>query len=156
MLQNYYNKKAIMSTLQIVPRNITAMACKCAREFVEYYKAVSDTTGDHYKWYCHFDDDVYLNVKSLRKLLKSLDPQGKHYLGKWSVNRRDRFIVRDRVMEHLKHKVMRGYYYFATGAAYCISRGIMDEGQTYFRDEFVNIAKLAGIPDDMAVGLIIG
>jgi hypothetical protein len=43
------------------------------------------------RWYCHFDDDVYLNVKSLRKLLESLDPQGKHYLGKLST--KEIFIV---------------------------------------------------------------
>jgi hypothetical protein len=32
----------------------------------------------------------------------------------------------------------------------------MDEGQTYFRDEFVNIAKLAYLTDDVEIGFIIG
>jgi fringe protein len=31
----------------------------------------------------------------------------------------------------------------------------MDEGQTYFRDEFVNIAKLAYLTDDVEIGFII-
>ena len=37
-----------------------------------------------HSWYCHFDDDVYVNIKALHNLLSTLNPLDKHYLGKLS------------------------------------------------------------------------
>ena len=34
-----------------------------------------------YSWYCHADDDMYLNVPALSQLLDELMPQGKVYVG---------------------------------------------------------------------------
>ena len=36
---------------------------------------------------------MYVNIKTLHELLKPLDPLGKHYLGKWSVNKKERIPV---------------------------------------------------------------
>ena len=37
-----------------------------------------------YQWFCHFDDDAYLNVPQLGQLLQKYDPHQPHYIGsKW-------------------------------------------------------------------------
>ena len=46
------------------------------------------------RWYCHLDDDMYLNVQNLLQLLDTLDPLSTHYLGKRSIN--TRIDVRER------------------------------------------------------------
>ena len=40
-----------------------------------------------YSWYCHVDDDIYLNAESLAKVLSKYgDPHTQHvYLGQWKV-----------------------------------------------------------------------
>ena len=38
------------------------------------------------RWFCHVDDDVYVNVEKLVRLLKKYDPESeKVYLGRWSL-----------------------------------------------------------------------
>ena len=34
------------------------------------------------KWYCHFDDDVYVNVEGLSKLLSQYDSSMPYYIGR--------------------------------------------------------------------------
>ena len=34
------------------------------------------------KWYCHFDDDVYVNVKELSKLLAKYNSSKPYYIGR--------------------------------------------------------------------------
>ena len=34
------------------------------------------------KWYCHFDDDVYVNVKELSKLLSQYNSSKPYYIGR--------------------------------------------------------------------------
>ncbi len=39
-----------------------------------------------FRWYCHFDDDVYVNSVELQKLLSSYDHESIYYLGRRSVD----------------------------------------------------------------------
>ena len=34
------------------------------------------------KWFCHFDDDIYVNVKELLKLLSQYDSSKPYYIGR--------------------------------------------------------------------------
>ena len=38
-----------------------------------------------YRWYCHVDDDLYLNVQTLVETLKQYDPSKDCYIGNWKV-----------------------------------------------------------------------
>ena len=38
------------------------------------------------RWYCHVDDDVYVNVPTLVRKLHSYNPSEKRYLGHWLTN----------------------------------------------------------------------
>ena len=37
-----------------------------------------------YEWFCHIDDDVYVNIIQLSWLLQQYNPHNPHYLGKWA------------------------------------------------------------------------
>ena len=41
---------------------------------------------DRYQWFCHSDDDVYVNVPKLSRLLQQYDPHKPYYIGKWLSN----------------------------------------------------------------------
>lgn len=137
-----------------LPKHISsALSCKCGVEFEVYYYAVE--SGKQYNWYCHFDDDMYVNTKQLYLLLKEFDPKNRYYFGQWSVNKQDRIPVRQHTKSHFQ-SLKRDSYYFATGAAYCISKELMREIEPYVRgDKLVEIAQALGTPDDMAIGFVI-
>lgn len=48
-----------------------------------------------FRWFCHFDDDNYVNVPQLLKLLQSYNPQEDWYLGKPSIRSPLEIISRD-------------------------------------------------------------
>ena len=37
-----------------------------------------------FRWYCHFDDDLYVNPQALVDLLSQYDPTTDQYLGNWA------------------------------------------------------------------------
>ena len=74
-------------------------------EFAAYYKAVEENPNnkdryvsvykdskaacieflfDRYQWFCHCDDDVYVNIPQLSQHLQQYDPHKPYYIGKWS------------------------------------------------------------------------
>ncbi|CAL4166551.1 unnamed protein product, partial [Meganyctiphanes norvegica] len=60
------------------------LCCKMAQEIDLYF--------DSYKrWWCHFDDDNYVNVASLARILGKYNPMQDWYLGKptvlWKINK---------------------------------------------------------------------
>ena len=48
------------------------------------YIAISiSSTSFSYQWFCHIDDDVYVNVPQLSHQLQQFDPHKPYYIGKW-------------------------------------------------------------------------
>lgn len=42
----------------------------------------------HHRWFCHFDDDVYVNIRELVALLRNYAPSIEPvYLGRWPLSR---------------------------------------------------------------------
>ena len=64
--------------------------------FIKHY----NITFLSYQWYCHIDDDAYVNVPQLGKLLQKYDPHQTQYIGsKWRF--KDPYApVRDRLCLH--------------------------------------------------------
>ena len=50
---------------------------------------------DYVRWFCHFDDDNYVNVPRLVKLLQQFDPLDDWYLGKPSIRQPLEIINKD-------------------------------------------------------------
>ena len=68
----------------------------------------------HKQWWCHFDDDNFVNVMSLSQLLQQYDPARPWYLGKTSTAYP--LEIRSRDGE-------KSSFWFATGGAgFCVSR----------------------------------
>ncbi|CAM4350094.1 unnamed protein product [Leuciscus chuanchicus] len=122
-----------------------ALSCKMA---VEYDKFIESRK----KWFCHVDDDNYVNVKTLVKLLSNYPHTQDMYIGKPSL---DRPIE---ATERLGDNKMRPVnFWFATGGAgFCISRGLALKMSPWASGgHFMNTAEKIRLPDDCTIGYII-
>ncbi|KAG8446396.1 hypothetical protein GDO86_014015 [Hymenochirus boettgeri] len=122
-----------------------ALCCKMA---VEYDKFVLSDK----KWFCHLDDDNYLNLHALLKLLSAFSHSTDVYVGRPSLDHPVETV--DRVkgdgMASLK-------FWFATGGAgFCISRGLALKMSPWASmGNFISTAEKVRLPDDCTIGYII-
>ena len=95
------------------------LCCKSGAEFEQYYSEKEfgsentlSVTGHHTttlytslytyhthylvsRWFCHVDDDVYVNTRQLIALLEQYNPlEETVYLGRWSLNQKSKMQVR--------------------------------------------------------------
>ncbi|XP_017558695.1 beta-1,3-N-acetylglucosaminyltransferase lunatic fringe [Pygocentrus nattereri] len=122
-----------------------ALSCKMA---VEYDKFIE--SGN--KWFCHVDDDNYVNMKTLVQLLSQYPHTQDMYIGKPSL---DRPIE---ATERLGDNKMRPVnFWFATGGAgFCVSRGLALKMSPWASGgHFMNTAEKIRLPDDCTIGYII-
>ncbi|XP_066531839.1 beta-1,3-N-acetylglucosaminyltransferase lunatic fringe [Hoplias malabaricus] len=122
-----------------------ALSCKMA---VEYDKFIESGK----KWFCHVDDDNYINSKALVQLLSQYAHTQDMYVGKPSL---DRPIE---ATERLGDNKMRPVnFWFATGGAgFCVSRGLALKMSPWASGgHFMNTAEKIRLPDDCTIGYII-
>ncbi|NXW58420.1 MFNG acetylglucosaminyltransferase, partial [Eurystomus gularis] len=122
-----------------------ALSCKMAAEFDAFL-----TSGR--SWFCHLDDDNYLNPQALLKLLSSYSATWDIYLGKPSLNRPIR------ASETLPNNQTKSvHFWFATGGAgFCISRKLASKMVPWASGRnFLSTSELIRLPDDCTVGYII-
>ncbi|NWR33436.1 MFNG acetylglucosaminyltransferase, partial [Tachuris rubrigastra] len=122
-----------------------ALSCKMAAEFDAFL--VSGRS-----WFCHLDDDNYLNPQALLKLLSSYSETLDVYLGKPSLNRP---IRASETLPNNQTKSVR--FWFATGGAgFCISRKLASKMVPWASGRnFLSTSELIRLPDDCTVGYII-
>ncbi|XP_023792913.1 beta-1,3-N-acetylglucosaminyltransferase lunatic fringe [Cyanistes caeruleus] len=122
-----------------------ALSCKMA---VEYDKFIESGR----KWFCHVDDDNYVNVRMLVKLLSSYPHTQDIYIGKPSLDRP--IQATERISENKMHPV---HFWFATGGAgFCISRGLALKMSPWASGgHFMSTAEKIRLPDDCTIGYII-
>ncbi|NXF73546.1 MFNG acetylglucosaminyltransferase, partial [Sclerurus mexicanus] len=122
-----------------------ALSCKMAAEFDAFL--VSGRS-----WFCHLDDDNYLNPRALLKLLSSYSETWDVYLGKPSLNRP---IWASETLPNNQTKSVR--FWFATGGAgFCISRKLASKMVPWASGRnFTSTSELIRLPDDCTVGYII-
>ncbi|XP_041062513.1 beta-1,3-N-acetylglucosaminyltransferase lunatic fringe isoform X2 [Carcharodon carcharias] len=122
-----------------------ALSCKMA---VEYDKFIE--SGN--KWFCHVDDDNYVNTRTLVKLLAQYPHTQDIYIGKPSLDRP--IEATERISDN---KVRPVHFWFATGGAgFCISRGLALKMSPWASGgHFMNTAEKIRLPDDCTIGYII-
>ncbi|XP_060116472.1 beta-1,3-N-acetylglucosaminyltransferase lunatic fringe [Heteronotia binoei] len=122
-----------------------ALSCKMA---VEYDKFIESGR----KWFCHVDDDNYVNVRTLVKLLSSYPHTQDIYIGKPSLDKP--IEASERISENKMHPVS---FWFATGGAgFCISRGLALKMSPWASGgHFMSTAEKIRLPDDCTIGYII-
>ncbi|XP_034046377.1 beta-1,3-N-acetylglucosaminyltransferase lunatic fringe [Thalassophryne amazonica] len=122
-----------------------ALSCKMA---VEYDKFIESGK----KWFCHVDDDNYVNVQALVKHLSQYAHTQDIYIGKPSL---DRPIEATERLGDSKMKPVN--FWFATGGAgFCVSRGLALKMSPWASGgHFMNTAEKIRLPDDCTIGYII-
>ena len=109
--------------------------------------------NNFFRWFCHFDDDEYLNIGLLAKQLRTYNFSGDYYVGH-SLGK-----VEPQTQGNFKDfpEAKRTHYLSATGASYCISAGLMKKVEKYFRGgSFVSTCHKLSLADDLTLGAIIG
>ncbi|KAF2903061.1 hypothetical protein ILUMI_03117 [Ignelater luminosus] len=121
--------------------NRKALCCKMSVEFDTFI----DTNK---KWFCHFDDDNYVNVPRLVHFLGDYSPREDWYLGKPSIQAPLEIIGKD------KQKVK---FWFATGGAgFCLSRALaLKMMPVASGGKFISTGEKIRLPDDVTMGYII-
>ncbi|XP_074682686.1 beta-1,3-N-acetylglucosaminyltransferase manic fringe isoform X1 [Strix aluco] len=122
-----------------------ALSCKMAAEFDAFLASGRS-------WFCHLDDDNYLNPRALLKLLSSYSATWDIYLGKPSLNRP---IWASEILPNNQTKSV--HFWFATGGAgFCISRKLASKMVPWASGRnFLSTSELIRLPDDCTVGYII-
>uniref|UniRef100_A0A2K5D1M9 O-fucosylpeptide 3-beta-N-acetylglucosaminyltransferase n=1 Tax=Aotus nancymaae TaxID=37293 RepID=A0A2K5D1M9_AOTNA len=142
---------APLSTGNVVITNCSAahsrqaLSCKMA---VEYDRFIESGR----KWFCHVDDDNYVNMRALLRLLASYPHMRDVYIGKPSLDRP--IQATERVSEN---KVRPVHFWFATGGAgFCISRGLALKMSPWASGgHFMSTAERIRLPDDCTIGYIV-
>ncbi|XP_031204667.1 beta-1,3-N-acetylglucosaminyltransferase manic fringe isoform X2 [Mastomys coucha] len=122
-----------------------ALSCKMAAEFDAF---LVSGLG----WFCHVDDDNYVNPKALLQLLKTFPQDRDVYVGKPSLNRP---IHASELQSKNRTKLVQ--FWFATGGAgFCINRQLALKMVPWASgSRFVDTSSLIRLPDDCTVGYII-
>lgn len=120
-----------------------ALSCKMALEYDTFI-----ISGK--KWFCHLDDDNYLNSESLLKLLSQYSHTQDVYIGRPSLERPIEAPAKPGTAETAR-------FWFATGGAgFCLSRGLALKMKPWASGgAFVTTAEHIRLPDDCTVGYIV-
>ncbi|KAI4832419.1 hypothetical protein KUCAC02_015388 [Chaenocephalus aceratus] len=125
--------------------NRQALSCKMALEYDTFINSAK-------KWFCHVDDDNYVNVGSLLKLLSQFSHSQDVYLGRPSL---ERPIEATEKLGTAEMKQVS--FWFATGGAgFCLSRGLALKMKPWASEgSFMATADHIRLPDDCTVGYIV-
>jgi len=124
-----------------------ALSCKMEAEISAFLDAPSAPA-----WFCHVDDDNYVNTEKLAELLRSYQADQDWYLGKVSIPQQLEILDRLRLPERRNVK-----FWFATGGAgFCLSRSLAEKMRPWVtQGRFQKLADDIRLPDDVAVGYMI-
>ncbi|XP_014469070.1 PREDICTED: fringe glycosyltransferase [Dinoponera quadriceps] len=127
--------------------NRRALCCKMSVEFDRFL-------ASNRKWFCHFDDDNYVNVPRLLKLLDNYNPREDWYLGKPSIPSPLEIVRQGPEPQRRPQKVK---FWFATGGAgFCISRALaLKMTPVAGGGKFITVGDKIRLPDDVTMGYII-
>lgn len=123
--------------------NRKALCCKMSVELDFFVQR------NQFKWFCHFDDDNYVNIPRLVDLLSSYDSRDDWYLGKPSI--RAPLQIMDR-----KSGQNIGFWFATGGAGFCLSRSLaLKMVPSAGGGKFMSIGDRIRLPDDVTVGYIV-
>ena len=128
----------------------TALSCKMEAELAAF---LSEPAAAGAKWFCHVDDDNYVNTDRLAAALDAFPAAGEWYLGK--VSTAQPLEVPDRRSSSRPSQSHR--FWFATGGAgFCLSRPLVERMQPWISGgRFQQLADDIRLPDDVAVGYVV-
>uniref|UniRef100_A0A336KVH2 CSON000197 protein n=1 Tax=Culicoides sonorensis TaxID=179676 RepID=A0A336KVH2_CULSO len=128
-----------------------ALCCKMGKEF-DFFMSSGK------KWWCHFDDDNYVNVPRLVSILSEYSASQEWYLGKPSISSPlEIFLDNNKFSLTPSETNKKIKFLFATGGAgFCISRALgLKMMPVAGSGNFVKIGDKIRFPDDVTMGFII-
>ena len=105
-------------------------------ELTAFFKEQSSS-----RWFCHFDDDTYVNVPQLVATLNHYNYHDDFYLGKPSLKE----------PVQLPNRPNESFRFGTGGAGFCISRSLMLKMRNHI-ENFEAVSSKIGLPDDCTVG----
>ncbi|XP_027623167.1 beta-1,3-N-acetylglucosaminyltransferase manic fringe isoform X2 [Tupaia chinensis] len=122
-----------------------ALSCKMAAEFDTFL-------ASGLRWFCHVDDDNYVNPGALLQLLSAFPRAQDVYVGRPSLNRP---IHASEPQPRNRTRLVQ--FWFATGGAgFCINRKLALKMAPWASgSRFVRTSALIRLPDDCTVGYIV-
>ncbi|XP_044733553.1 fringe glycosyltransferase, partial [Chrysoperla carnea] len=125
--------------------NRKSLCCKMSVELDSYIKS-------NKKWFCHFDDDNYVNAIQLLSTLQKYSPLNEWYLGKKSVP-----VPMELHKPKKQLRKAKKLYWFATGGAgFCMSKALVLKMATIISGgKFMTIGNKLRAPDDVTIGYIV-
>ncbi|XP_031351964.1 fringe glycosyltransferase-like [Photinus pyralis] len=122
--------------------SIRDLCCKMGVE-INTFLTVSKS-----RWFCHFDDDNYVNIPKLVDVLNGYDPNGDWYLGKPSI--KYKYPVYNK-----KTKTKTKLWFGTGGAGICISRPLVTKMKPFtIGDQFMRTCYAVINGDDVTVAYI--
>jgi len=122
-----------------------ALCCKMQAELELFLQ--SDKS-----WFCHFDDDQYVNVAALESKLRQFDERKDWYLGKPSIGKPLDILDRDD-----PDTQKRISFWFATGGAgFCLSKSLGEKMRALAsQGRFIEVGDRMRLPDDVTMGYVV-
>ncbi|KAK2188892.1 hypothetical protein NP493_120g01019 [Ridgeia piscesae] len=118
----------------------------CCKMSIEYDTFIASKK----RWFCHVDDDTYVNVPALVTLLQLYNDTGDWYLGKPSLS----YPLKTRDLDGAGQQIA---FWFATGGAgFCLSRGIALKMVPFASGgRLVTACRKIRLPDDCTIGYFV-
>lgn len=123
--------------------SMNLLCCKTAHDFIAFHRYLSE-----YDWFCHFDDDQYVNVHNLKQYLSTLDSTKPYYIGRasWSDT-----------IKRSKEPFPHPFWFATLGAGVCLSKTavILLEPYTRSVSNFVDGCINENYHDDIYLGFLL-
>lgn len=122
-----------------------ALSCKMSQEYIAFLRSGR-------KWFCHVDDDNYVNAEALPKLLSQYHSSQDVYIGRPSIGKpiQATYTTKNSGARQVE-------FWFATGGAgFCLSRSLALRMEPWSSDgAFMDTSEMIRLPDDCTVGFIV-
>ncbi len=119
------------------------LCCKTAHDFALFYRHLTE-----YDWFCHFDDDQYVNTKNLEVYLSQYDFNQFYYIGRSSWSHQ---------IGRTKQPFPHPFWFATLGAGVCLSKTLVHLLESYTQpiSQFVSGCLKENYFDDIYLGFLI-
>ena len=123
--------------------SMSLLCCKTAHDFLLFQRYLNN-----YDWFCHFDDDQYVNINKLKEYLSTFDSSQPYYIG------RNSWL---KSLQRTKEPFPYPFWFATLGAGVCLSKRTIDLLKPYTQttSQFVDGCIRENYHDDIYLGFLL-